>query len=201
MTGQEAVNVAQVFDQRIGLTGTILTKLDGDSRGGAALSIRAVTGKPVKFIGVGEKVTALEPFHPERLASRILGMGDMLTLIEKSQRVFDERQAKELATKIRKASFTLADFLDQLRQLKRMGSVQDLLEDDPGDGETATAARDDRRLASSRASKRSSCSMTPEERADPRVLNASRRRRIAAGSGRTVQDVNRLVKQFQASQK
>ncbi len=199
MTGQEAVNVAHVFDRRIGLTGTILTKLDGDSRGGAALSIRAVTGKPVKFIGVGEKVTALEPFHPERLASRILGMGDMLTLIEKSQRVFDERQAKELATKIRKATFTLADFLDQLRQLKRMGSVQDLLKMIPGMGKL-TAARDidDSELARVEAI---ILSMTPKERADPRVLNASRRRRIAAGSGRTVQDVNRLVKQFEASQK
>ncbi|HLN47527.1 MAG TPA: signal recognition particle protein [Magnetospirillaceae bacterium] len=199
MTGQEAVNVAQVFDRRIGLTGTILTKLDGDSRGGAALSIRAVTGKPVKFIGVGEKVTALEPFHPERLASRILGMGDMLTLIEKSQRVFDERQAKELATKIRKASFTLADFLDQLRQLKRMGSVQDLLKMIPGMGKLAAARDiDDSELARVEAI---ILSMTPKERADPRVLNASRRRRIAAGSGRTVQDVNRLVKQFEASQK
>jgi len=199
MTGQEAVNVAQVFDRRIGLTGTILTKLDGDSRGGAALSIRAVTGKPVKFIGVGEKVTALEPFHPERLASRILGMGDMLTLIEKSQRVFDERQAKELATKIRKASFTLADFLDQLRQLKRMGSVQDLLKMIPGMGKLAAARDiDDSELARVEAI---ILSMTPKERADPRVLNASRRRRIAAGSGRTVQDVNRLVRQFEASQK
>ncbi len=199
MTGQEAVNVAQVFDRRIGLTGTILTKLDGDSRGGAALSIRAVTGKPVKFIGVGEKVTALEPFHPERLASRILGMGDMLTLIEKSQRVFDERQAKELATKIRKASFTLADFLDQLRQLKRMGSVQDLLKMIPGMGKLAAARDiDDSELARVEAI---ILSMTPKERADPRVLNASRRRRIAAGSGRTVQDLNRLVKQFEASQK
>jgi signal recognition particle subunit SRP54 len=199
MTGQEAINVAQVFDRRIGLTGTILTKLDGDSRGGAALSIRAVTGKPIKFIGTGEKVTALEPFHPERLASRILGMGDMLTLIEKSQRVFDERQARELATKIRKASFTLADFLDQLRQLKRMGSVQDLLKMIPGMGKlAATRDIDDSELARVEAI---ILSMTPRERADPRVLNASRRRRIAAGSGRTVQDVNRLIKQFEASQK
>ncbi|HME80848.1 MAG TPA: signal recognition particle protein [Candidatus Eremiobacteraceae bacterium] len=199
MTGQEAVNVAQVFDRRIGLTGTILTKLDGDSRGGAALSIRAVTGKPVKFIGVGEKVTALEPFHPDRLVSRILGMGDMLTLIEKSQRVFDERQAKELATKIRTASFTLADFLDQLRQLKRMGSVQDLLRMIPGMGKLgAVRDIDDSEVARVEAI---ILSMTPKERADPRVLNASRRRRIAAGSGRTVQDVNRLIKQFEASQK
>jgi signal recognition particle subunit SRP54 len=199
MTGQEAVKVAQVFDQRIGLTGTILTKLDGDSRGGAALSIRAVTGKPVKFIGVGEKVSALEPFHPDRLVSRILGMGDVLTLIEKSQRVFDEEQAKALATKIRKASFTLQDFLEQTRQIKRMGSVQDLLKMIPGMGKLMAGREvDDRELARVEAI---ICSMTPKERADPRILNAGRRRRIAAGSGTRVQDVNQLVKQFEASQK
>jgi signal recognition particle subunit SRP54 len=199
MTGQEAVKVAQVFDQRIGLTGTILTKLDGDSRGGAALSIRAVTGKPVKFIGVGEKVTALEPFHPDRLVSRILGMGDVLTLIEKSQRVFDEEQAKSLATKIRKASFTLQDFLEQTRQIKRMGSVQDLLKMIPGMGKLMAGREvDERELARVEAI---ICSMTPKERADPRILNASRRRRIAAGSGTQVQDVNQLIKQFEASQK
>jgi signal recognition particle subunit SRP54 len=199
MTGQEAVKVAQVFDQRIGLTGTILTKLDGDSRGGAALSIRAVTGKPVKFIGVGEKVSALEPFHPDRLVSRILGMGDVLTLIEKSQRVFDEEQAKSLATKIRKASFTLQDFLEQTRQIKRMGSVQDLLKMIPGMGKLMAGREvDERELARVEAI---ICSMTPKERADPRILNASRRRRIAAGSGTQVQDVNQLIKQFEASQK
>ena len=199
MTGQEAVKVAQVFDQRIGLTGTILTKLDGDSRGGAALSIRAVTGKPVKFIGVGEKVTALEPFYPDRLVSRILGMGDVLTLIEKSQRVFDEEQAKALATKIRKASFTLQDFLEQTRQIKRMGSLQDLLKMVPGMGKLLAGREvDERELARVEAI---ICSMTPKERADPRVLNASRRRRIAAGSGTKVQDVNQLVKQFETSQK
>src|SRR5271166_2967915 len=199
MTGQEAVKVAQVFDQRIGLTGTILTKLDGDSRGGAALSIRAVTGKPVKFIGVGEKVGALEPFHPDRLVSRILGMGDVLTLIEKSQRVFDEDQAKALATKIRKASFTLQDFLEQTRQIKRMGSVQDLLKMVPGMGKLMAGREvDERELARVEAI---ICSMTPKERTDPRILNASRRRRIAAGSGTRVQDVNQLVKQFEASQK
>ena len=199
MTGQEAVKVAQVFDQRIGLTGTILTKLDGDSRGGAALSIRAVTGKPVKFIGVGEKTSALEAFHPDRLVSRILGMGDVLTLIEKSQRVFDEQQAKELATKIRTASFTLQDFLEQMRQIRRMGSVQDLLKMIPGIGKlTAQREIDDNELARVEAI---ILSMTPRERADHRILNGSRRRRIAAGSGRTVQDVNQLIKQFEASQK
>jgi signal recognition particle subunit SRP54 len=199
MTGQEAVKVAQVFDQRIGLTGTILTKLDGDSRGGAALSIRAVTGLPVKFIGVGEKVSALEPFHPDRLVSRILGMGDVLTLIEKSQRVFDEEQVKALATKIRKASFTLQDFLEQTRQIKRMGSVQDLLKMIPGMGKLMAGREvDDRELARVEAI---ICSMTPKERADPRILNASRRRRIATGSGTQVHDVNQLVKQFETSQK
>jgi len=199
MTGQEAVKVAQVFDQRVGLTGTILTKLDGDSRGGAALSVRAVTGKPVKFIGVGEKVTALEPFHPDRLVSRILGMGDVLTLIEKSQRVFDEDQAKALATKIRKASFTLQDFLEQTRQIKRMGSLQDLLKMVPGMGKLMAGREvDERELARVEAI---ICSMTPKERADPRILNASRRRRIAAGSGTKVQDVNQLIKQFETSQK
>jgi signal recognition particle subunit SRP54 len=199
MTGQEAVKVAQVFDQRIGLSGTILTKLDGDSRGGAALSIRAVTGKPVKFIGIGEKTSALEAFHPDRLVSRILGMGDVLTLIEKSQRVFDEQQAKELATKIRTASFTLQDFLEQMRQIRRMGSVQDLLKMIPGIGKlTAQREIDDNELARVEAI---ILSMTPRERADPRILNGSRRRRIAAGSGRTVQDVNQLIKQFEASQK
>ncbi|MBV8223464.1 MAG: signal recognition particle protein [Candidatus Eremiobacteraeota bacterium] len=199
MTGQEAVKVAQAFDQRIGVSGTILTKLDGDSRGGAALSIRAVTGKPVKFVGIGEKVDALEPFYPDRLASRILGMGDVLTLIEKSQRVYDERQAKQLAAKIRKASFTLSDFLDQMRQIKKMGSVQDLLKMIPGMDKLAGRQEvDDAELARVEAI---ILSMTPRERDDPRILNASRRRRIAAGSGRTVQDVNRLVKQFEASQK
>jgi signal recognition particle subunit SRP54 len=199
MTGQEAVKVATAFDQRIGVTGMILTKLDGDARGGAALSIRAVTGKPVKFIGIGEKIGALEPFYPDRLVSRILGMGDVLTLIEKSQRVFDERQAKKLATKIRDARFTLSDFLDQMRQIKRMGSVQELLKMIPGMGKLATRPEvDERELARVEAI---ILSMTPQERDEPRILNASRRRRIAAGSGRTVQDVNRLVKQFEASQK
>ncbi|HZV78537.1 MAG TPA: signal recognition particle protein [Candidatus Binatus sp.] len=199
MTGQEAVKVATAFDQRIGVTGMVLTKLDGDARGGAALSIRAVTGKPVKFIGVGEKIGALEPLYPDRLVSRILGMGDVLTLIEKSQRVFDEKQAKKLATKIRDARFTLSDFLDQMRQIKRMGSVQDLLKMIPGMGKLANRPEvDERELARVEAI---ILSMTPQERTDPRILNASRRRRIAAGSGRTVQDVNRLVKQFEASQK
>ncbi|MDQ6767368.1 MAG: signal recognition particle protein [Candidatus Eremiobacteraeota bacterium] len=197
MTGQEAVNVAKVFDERLHLTGTILTKLDGDSRGGAALSIRAVTGKPVKFIGTGEKVGALEEFHPDRLVSRILGMGDVLTLIEKSQRVYDEAQTKELAGKIRRQSFTLADFLEQLRQMRKMGPLSDLVKMIPGMGKMlATQEIDEREVGKVEAI---ICSMTPRERTDPSVLNASRRRRIANGSGTQVQDVNRLVKQFEAS--
>jgi signal recognition particle subunit SRP54 len=197
MTGQEAVNVAKTFDERIGITGTILTKLDGDSRGGAALSIRAVTGKPVKFAGIGEKVTALEPFYPDRLASRILGMGDVLTLIEKTQGVFDEEKAKELAGKIRRHGFTLQDFLDQLRQVRRMGPLGELLKMVPGMGK-ALAKTDVEEKDVSRI-EAIICSMTPRERNDPRILNASRRRRIAAGSGTQVQDVNRLVKQFDQS--
>jgi signal recognition particle subunit SRP54 len=197
MTGQEAVNVAKAFDERLDISGMILTKLDGDSRGGAALSIRAVTGKPVKFIGTGEKVGALEEFHPDRLVSRILGMGDVLTLIEKSQRVFDESATKELAGKIRRQSFTLQDFLDQLRQMRKMGPLQDLVKMIPGMGKLVpTQDIDEGEVGKIEAI---ICSMTPRERTDPSVLNASRRRRIASGSGTQVQDVNRLVKQFEAS--
>src|SRR5215469_7883908 len=197
MTGQEAVNVAKAFDERIALTGTILTKLDGDSRGGAALSIRAVTGKPVKFAGVGEKVTAIEPFHPDRLASRILGMGDVLTLIERTQSVFTEGQAKEFAGKIRRHELTLQDFLEQLRQVRRMGPLGDLLKMVPGMGKLAAGAKiDDKEVSRIEAI---ICSMTPRERAEPRILNGSRRKRIAAGSGTQVQDVNRLIKQFEQS--
>ena len=199
MTGQEAVNVAKAFDERLDLTGLILTKLDGDSRGGAALSIRAVTHKPVKFIGTGEKVTALEPFHPDRLVSRILGMGDVLTLIEKSQRVFDEQKAKELAGKLRSSRLTLADFLDQLRQMRKMGPLADIVKMIPGMGNLPLAGDLDEREVS--RIEAIICSMTPRERNDPTILNASRRRRIAAGSGTSVQDVNRLIKQFEASQK
>lgn len=197
MTGQEAVNVALEFDRRIALTGTILTKMDGDSRGGAALSIRAVLGKPVKFIGTGEKVTALEPFHPDRLVSRILGMGDVLTLIERSQAVFDESQTKDLAQKLRRQTFTLQDFLDQLRAVKKMGSLGDIAKMIPGVGKLVKDNPiEDRQVARTEAI---ICSMTPLERADPSVLNASRRRRIANGSGVAVHDVNQLVKQFEAS--
>ncbi len=197
MTGQEAVNVAKVFDERVHLSGLILTKLDGDSRGGAALSIRSVTGKPIKFIGTGEKVTALEEFHPDRLVSRILGMGDVLTLIEKSQRVFDEGKAKELASKLRTQKLTLQDFLDQLRQMRKMGPLADLVKMIPNMGKLLpTQDLDEREVGRIEAI---ICSMTPRERTDPAILNASRRRRIAAGSGTKVQDVNRLIKQFEAS--
>ena len=197
MTGQEGVNVAKAFDERLSLTGTILTKLDGDARGGAALSIRAVTGKPVKFIGTGEKVSALEEFHPDRLVSRILGMGDVLTLIEKSQRLMDEAKAKELTGKLRRASFTLADFLDQLRQMRKMGPLADLVKMIPGMGKMVDVGNiDEKEVTKVEAI---ICSMTPGERQDPSVLNAGRRRRIAKGSGTQVQDVNRLVKQFEAS--
>ncbi|HXM19522.1 MAG TPA: signal recognition particle protein [Candidatus Tumulicola sp.] len=199
MTGQEAVKVASAFHERLGLTGSILTKMDGDSRGGAALSIRAVTGVPVKFIGTGEKVSALEPFYPDRLVSRILGMGDVLTLIEKTQKVYDENKAKELATKIRRNAFTLQDFLEQMRQIRRMGSIADLMKMIPGVGKlVAGQTIDEGRLSLIEAV---ICSMTPAERADPRILNASRRRRIAAGSGTQVQDVNRLIRDFESSQK
>jgi signal recognition particle subunit SRP54 len=197
MTGQEAVNIALEFDRRLAITGTVLTKMDGDSRGGAALSIRAVTGKPVKFIGTGEKVTALEPFHPERLVSRILGMGDVLTLIEKSQAVYDETKSKELAKKFRTQSFTLQDFLDQLRAVKKMGSLGDIAKMIPGLGKLVAANP----VADSQVARTEAiiCSMTPTERADPKILNASRRRRIAKGCGLHVQDVNQLIKQFDAS--
>ncbi len=197
MTGQEAVNIAVEFDRRLAITGTVLTKMDGDSRGGAALSIRAVTGKPVKFIGTGEKVTALEPFHPERLVSRILGMGDVLTLIEKSQAVYDETKSKELAKKFRTQSFTLQDFLDQLRAVKKMGSLGDIAKMIPGLGKLVAANP----VADSQVARTEAiiCSMTPSERADPKILNASRRRRIAKGAGLHVQDVNQLIKQFDAS--
>ncbi|HEY5093945.1 MAG TPA: signal recognition particle protein [Candidatus Eremiobacteraceae bacterium] len=197
MTGQEAVNVAVEFDRRLAITGTVLTKMDGDSRGGAALSIRAVTGKPVKFIGTGEKVTALEPFHPDRLVSRILGMGDVLTLIEKSQAVYDETKAKELAQKFRRQTFTLQDFLDQLRTVKKMGSLGDIAKMIPGLGKLVSANP----IADTQVSRTEAiiCSMTTLERADPKILNASRRRRIAKGCGLSVQDVNQLIKQFDAS--
>ena len=198
MTGQEATNVAKGFNDRLGLTGVILTKLDGDTRGGAALSIHHVTGAPIKFVGVGEKLSALEPFHPERLASRILGMGDVLTLIEKTQAVYSEEQARELATKLRNQDFTLDDFLGQLRQVRKMGSMGELLKMIPG---ISRALPKDMEIDEGELSKIEAiiCSMTSRERGNPAILNGSRRKRIAQGSGTQVSDVNRLVKQFDAS--
>jgi len=201
MTGQEAVAVAQAFEATVPLTGLVLTKIDGDARGGAALSISAVTGLPVKFIGTGEKSDALEVFHPDRLAGRILGMGDVLTLVERAQETFDQQQAARLEEKFRRATFTLDDMLDQLQQVQKMGPLGQILGMIPGLGgmaREAEAAVDRGELRRVEAIIRS---MTPRERRDPTILNASRRRRIATGSGTTLTDVNRLVKQFAEMQK
>jgi signal recognition particle subunit SRP54 len=197
MTGQEAMRVAKGFHDRLAITGVILTKMDGDARGGAALSIFEVTGAPIKFVGTGEKVNAIEPFHPDRIASRILGMGDVLTLIEKTQSVYSEQQARDLEQKIRKNEFTLDDFLAQLRQVRKMGSMAEIVKMIPGLSRAMPDVEiDERDLSRVEAI---ICSMTAHERRYPQVLNASRRRRVAAGSGREVSDVNRLVKQFEAS--
>lgn len=200
MIGQDAVNVAEKFNELLDITGVILTKLDGDTRGGAALSVRYVTGKPIKFIGVGEKIDAIEPFYPDRMASRILGMGDVLTLIEKAQAAYDEKQEKELERKIREQSFTLDDYLEQFAQIKSMGSMEQLLGMMPGinASELKDAKIDEKALARTEAIIKS---MTPRERAKPEILNYSRRRRIAAGSGTTIEEVNRLLKQFEQTKK
>jgi len=197
MTGQEATNVAQVFNERLGITGVILTKMDGDSRGGAALSIHKMTGAPIKFVGVGEKLSALEPFYPDRLASRILGMGDVLTLIEKTQAVYTEEQAKEIAQKMRKSEFTLDDFLAQLRQVRKMGSMNDIMKMIPGLSKALPNVNIDERDV--QKVEAIICSMTMRERSRPDILNGSRRKRIAAGSGTQVSDVNKLVKQFEGT--
>jgi signal recognition particle subunit SRP54 len=195
MIGQDAVTTAKAFDERLPLTGVVLTKLDGDTRGGAALSVLSVTGKPIKFISVGEKLEALEPFHPERIASRILGMGDIVTLVEKAEQEFDEQQAKKLEEKIRKNQFTFEDFLEQLRIIKKMGSLRDLLGFLPGmDKALRNVNIDEKQFARVEAI---ILSMTKEERQNPKILNGSRRKRIAMGSGTTIQDVNRLIKQFE----
>lgn len=199
MTGQDAVNTAKAFDERLAITGVVLTKLDGDTRGGAALSIRAVTGKPIKYVGIGEKVDALEPFFPERIASRILGMGDILTLVEKAQQQIDEKEAERLEEKLRKNQFTFEDFLDQLRMIKKMGSLRDLLGMLPGMDKALRGVQiDEKAFARVEAIV---LSMTKEERTMPKLLNGSRRKRIAAGSGTSIQDVNRLIKQFEDMQK
>jgi signal recognition particle subunit SRP54 len=201
MTGQDAVQVGESFHDLLRLTGVILTKMEGDARGGAALSMREVTGQPIKFLGVGEKLDALEPFHPDRVASRILGMGDVLTLIEKAQEAFDESQVLALEKKLRQEAFTLEDFRDQLRQMKKMGSMEQLLNLIPGLGK-AKALRDlkpdDGDLKRTEAIINS---MTPKERAQYQIIDGSRRRRIALGSGTSVQDVNRLLKNFAVTQK
>jgi signal recognition particle subunit SRP54 len=199
MTGQDAVNVAKAFNETVPLTGVVLTKLDGDTRGGAALSVRAVTGKPIKFAGTGEKLTDLEPFHPDRMASRILGMGDMLTLIEKAEAAFDQKKAAELEKKMRTDTFTLDDFLDQMEQMKDMGSMEDILKMIPGMGGKLNGLQiDEKAMGRTKAIIQA---MTPKERANPDILNASRRKRIARGSGTTIQDVNKLMNQFEASRK
>ncbi|MDW7652376.1 MAG: signal recognition particle protein [Bacillota bacterium] len=202
MTGQDAVNVAQSFNDKLGLTGVVLTKLDGDTRGGAALSVRAVTGSPVKFVGLGEKTDAFEPFYPERMASRILGMGDVLTLIEKAQATFDEEKARDMEKKLRTQQFSLEDFLDQLQQIKKMGPLNQLMEMMPGMGGLGKKLKgmpvDEKELVKVEAIIKS---MTKKERIDPSIINSSRRRRIALGSGTRVQDVNNLLKQFAMMQK
>ncbi len=200
MLGQDAVNVAESFNDLLDVTGVILTKLDGDTRGGAALSVRYVTGKPIKFVGTGEKMDALEPFYPDRMASRILGMGDVLSLIEKAQQSFDEKKAEEMERKLRENEFDLNDFLDQFRQIKNMGSMEELLAMVPGmkPGALKDAEIDEKALAHTEAIL---LSMTPQERAKPDLLNAARKRRIAAGSGTSVEDVNKLLRQFEQMHK
>lgn len=196
MTGQDAVNVAEQFDEELDVTGLILTKLDGDTRGGAALSIKAVTGKPIKFAGMGEKLDELEEFHPDRMASRILGMGDVLTLIEKAQTTIDEKKAKEMEEKMRTATFTLEDFLDQMDQVKQMGPLDELINMIPGANRMRGMQNmqvDEKQIAQIEAIIQS---MTIAERQDPSILNASRKRRVAKGSGTNVSQVNRLIKQF-----
>ena len=196
MIGQDAVNVAQSFNDLLDITGVILTKLDGDTRGGAALSVRYITGKPIKFVGTGEKLDMIEPFHPDRMASRILGMGDVLSLIEKAEQAYDEKKAAELEQKLRQATFTLEDYLDQFKQMKNMGSVEQLMAMMPGvkPGALKDAKIDEKAMGRVEAI---ILSMTPKERNNPDILNASRKKRIAAGAGTTVEEVNKLLRQFE----
>lgn len=202
MTGQDAVNVAESFNEQLELSGVVLTKLDGDTRGGAALSVKAVTGKPIKFAGMGEKMDALEPFHPDRMASRILGMGDVLSLIEKAQEAIDKEKAKEMERKFRKAEFTFDDFLEQMAQVRKMGPLEDLLGMIPGMGKIKGMQNlkvDEKQISRVEAIVRS---MTAEEKQNPEILkNTSRKRRIAKGSGTTLQEVNRFIKQFEEMRK
>ena len=200
MTGQDAVNVAKTFNDMLDITGVVLTKMDGDTRGGAALSVKYITGKPIKFVGMGEKLDAIELFHPDRMASRILGMGDILSLIEKAEAAYDEKNAKELEKKMREQTFSLEDFLVQMRQLKKMGNLDQLLAMMPGanTGALKNAQVDDAQLGRIEAI---ILSMTKAERLKPEIINGSRRKRIANGSGCTVEDVNRLLKQFDQMKK
>ncbi len=201
MTGQDAVNVAEHFNEKLGIDGVILTKLDGDTRGGAALSVRAVTNKPIKFAGLGEKLDDLEPFHPDRMTSRILGMGDMLSLIEKAQQNFDAKKAKELEEKLKNQQFTFDDFLDQLEQVQQMGSISQILEMIPGMGgnkQLKNLSIDDKELVYVKAIIQS---MTKKERENPSIINGSRRKRISTGSGTSVQQINKLLKQFEQTRK
>ena len=199
MTGQDAVNVAQNFKEKVGIDGVILTKLDGDTRGGAALSIRAVTGCPILYIGMGEKLEDLQQFYPDRMTSRILGMGDILTLIDKAQNAVDEEKAKEMEQKLRKAEFNFDDYLDQMAQLKKMGGIQDLISMIPGVGsQLKDVDIDEKQMARTEAIIHS---MTPEERANPDIVNPSRKKRIAKGAGVDIADVNKLYKQFEQARK
>ena len=198
MIGQDAVNAAQSFNEWLDIDSVMLTKLDGDARGGAALSIRAVTGKPIKFAGIGEKLEDIEAFHPDRMASRILGMGDMLTLIEKAEKAFDEKKAAELEEKLRSSKFTLQDFYDQMVQMKSMGSMQEILAQMPGGANLKNVNLDEKQMAHTEAI---ILSMTPKERENPSIIGGSRKRRIAAGCGLKVEDVNRLLKSFEQMQK
>ena len=200
MTGQDAVTVAESFNAQLGVDGIILTKLDGDARGGAALSVRSVTGKPIKYIGMGEKMEDLEPFYPDRMASRILGMGDVLSLIEKAQEAYDEKQAMEMAQKMRNNDFTLEDFLDQMQQIKKMGPLKDLMGMIPGMSQynLNDVEVNPKDMAHIEAIIQS---MTKEERQNPSILNGPRKKRIANGSGRTIAEVNRLLKQFEDMKK
>jgi len=198
MIGQDAVNAAKVFNDEVGYDGVILTKIDGDARGGAAMSVRAVTGKPIKFVGTGEKLGDIELFHPDRMASRILGMGDVLTLIDKAKDAFDEKKAVELQRKISKNDLTLEDFLDQMEQVKNMGDMNDVLKMLPGGNKLTGMTVDEKQMDRTAAIVKS---MTLEERRNPAILNASRRKRIAAGSGTKIQDVNRLLNQFEQMKK
>lgn len=200
MTGQDAVNVSESFNEKLGVDGIVLTKLDGDTRGGAALSVKAVTGKPIKFAGMGEKLSDIEPFFPDRMASRILGMGDVLSLIEKAQEAYDEKKAIELEKKMRTMQFTLEDFLEQMQQMKKMGPLGDILGMLPGVDSKAlqNVDIDEKKMAHTEAIIQS---MTKKERNDPSILNANRRKRIATGSGTTIQEVNQLLKQFEEMKK